>query len=62
MAQPRRLSRIEDQMDALIPNSIDGAVAQLRLFRFYQSIDFEGDQLIDNLLAGLEQLGETGAR
>jgi hypothetical protein len=56
------LDRIEEQMETMIPISIAGALAQLRLLRFYHEIDYDNDgRVVDNLIAGLEQLGEGGA-
>jgi hypothetical protein len=52
------LSKIEDQMDALVPASLAGAVALVRLLRFYDEIGHSDGDVLANLLAGLERIAD----
>ena len=53
--------RIEDQIAAMVPTSPAGAIAQFRLL-CDMARDFEwddwADKIADNLIAGLERIGE----
>jgi hypothetical protein len=58
------LNAIEDQIKALVPISLAGAVVLVRFLQHQMQV-FEwgetADQISDNLIAGLERLGEGGA-
>jgi hypothetical protein len=58
-----QLVEIEDRIAAAVPISPAGAVVQLTRLREYAQ-DFQWcehhDQFVDNLIAGLERLGERG--
>ncbi len=60
-----QLIEIEDRIAAAVPISPAGAVVQITRLREYAQ-DFEWcehhDRIVDNLSAGLERLGEDGAR
>jgi len=60
-----RLIEIEDRIAAAVPLSAAGAIVQIKRLTEYAR-DFEWcehhDSIVSNLIAGLEQLAEAGAR
>jgi hypothetical protein len=60
-----RLCKVEDQIERLVPISGAGAAALVRFIQYRRVIfnwDERDDRIADNLIAGLEHLGETAAR
>ncbi len=55
------IAKVEDQIGEAVPTSIAGAVTALRFLRGWtaewKNQDFT-DKIVDNLIAGLERLGE----
>jgi hypothetical protein len=51
------LTRIEDRIAASVALSPSGAIVQLRLLREHLDAEPFAEQIVDNLIAGLEHLG-----